>query len=144
MGARYYEGNTIQKLVETAFERHGWTQDEAARKLGIATSYVQQVLKGAIPGDDKLVAMAPGLQIDAGLLVLMARRIKGGAEVQEALDPARLQEAMRLASQTNDPTPPDWLPGKEEDEIVQLMRDLSMEEKKRLLAMVRAFVEKPE
>jgi len=131
-------------MVEQAIRDNEWTQEQASRKLGIVPSYVQQILKGAIPGDDKLVPMAKGLGIDAGSLIVLARSIKGSPEVQEALDPARLQEAMRLASQTNDPTPPDWLPGKEEDEIVQLMRDLSMEEKKRLLAMVRAFVEKPE
>jgi len=124
-------------MVETAIEDGGWTQQKASERLGIAVSYVQQVLQGAVPGDDKLILMARGLGVEPGQLILLARRVKGNAEVQAALADDQLFETLKRSVASDDATPPDWLPGKEEDEIVQMMRPLDREKKKQIVQLVK-------
>jgi len=131
--AKLYPQNAIQQMLENAINQNGWTLQKASSVLGISVSYVQQVLQGAVPGDDKLVLMAKGIGIEPGQLILMARRIKGNDDVRAALEDDHLFEALKKS----DATPPDWLPGKEEDEIVQMMQPLDRDKKKQIVQLVK-------
>jgi hypothetical protein len=102
------------------------------------------VLAGHIPRDEVILALAElaGQSESRGEWLLQAQVERAAHDgLGEHWEDEALLEI--LGSSPLSSTPPSWLDGAEEDELLQLMRGLSREEKKRIVAIVRAALGKP-
>jgi len=132
-------GSFHGKIRKFILDRGGLTQVEGGKLFGISPTYAGKIIDGkAIPSGEVVIKIADAIGVDRSVLLWLASRDAAPPEARRAWEAGKLLPHLQQALASKDSTPPGWLPGKEEDQIVQMMRSLPLKKKQRIVQLVKA------